>query len=220
MSTYTIEPWVGAESGAAAAEGCFSYGIAIERPGQRGIVVGSFEHGDALAAAVERCSREPAELVELLLQSLDLRVHHHEAARADWEGERRRLRERLEVAEPAASDLAGRVAAAQGALQEAGRLLSGGEPDAAWLAVVRAVEALERPAGLSQREAALRAAEHLERWVNAGLAGYAQRAVGVVSCSWDAPSGAWYVECRADGLSSLWGVCVVAGSEPEVVEET
>lgn len=217
-ATYTISPHVGAESSAAAAEGCYSYGIAIDRPGRRGFVVGSFEDGDQLAAAVARAQRDPAYLVGLLLQSLDLRQHIHEAARADWERERARQRGLLEVAEPAASDLSGRVAGAAAALRQAGELLQAGESTAAWLAVVRAADALERPAGLSCEAAALRGCEHFERWINDGVRGEPPRAVGVVSCSWDAPAGAWYVECRAEGLPGLWGLSVTAEGA-EVVDE-
>lgn len=219
MTAYTIAPHVSAESSAAAAEGCHSYGIALDRPGKRGLVVGSFEDGDALAVAVERARREPAYLVELLLQSLDLRQHHFEASRADWERERARQRALLEVAEPAASDLAGRVVGAQSAMLEAGRLLTLGEASEAWVAVLRAARALDLPAGLSCEQAALKAAEHFERWINAGVIEAFERAAGVVSCSWDVAAGAWYVECRAEGLSGLWGLCVTAEGA-EVVDET
>lgn len=219
MTAYTISPFIGAESGAAAAEGCYSYGIALDRPGTRGFVIGSFEDGDQLAAAVERARREPAYLVELLLQSLDLRQHHHEASRADWERERARQRERLEVAEPLTSDLGGRVHAALAALHTAGELMQDGASTDAWLAVVRAADALDRRAGLSCEQAALRAVEHFERWVNAGIVEASERAGGVVSCSWDAAAGAWYVECRAEGLRSVWGVSVTAEGA-EVVDET
>lgn len=223
--TYSIAPHVGAESGAAAAEGCYTYSLTLsilppsgEPPRSYGI--GSFENGDALAAAVERARTDPAYVIDLLARSIDLRQHHLEASRRDHEAARKRLEARLQVAEPTASDLGGRVAAASHALLEAGWALQRGESAKAWVDVLRAVAALDHPGGLDQMAAALRAAEHLERWLNASFPIYDAHAVGVVSAAWDAAAGAWYVECRAEGMHSLWGVCVVAGSEPEVVEET
>lgn len=212
MTAYTLKPWIGAESSGAAEEGCYSYGIAIDRPGYRGFVVGSYEDGDALAAAVARAQADPAYLVELLLQSMDLRQHYHEAARADWERERARQRALLEEAEPAASDLAGRVAAALAALGEAGELMQAGASAAAWLAVVRAAESLEQPGGLSQEQAALRACALVDAAVFIPDAATPRHA-GVVSARWDALVGVWYVECRSDADAALWEVAVTADQE-------
>lgn len=215
---YHVEPFVGAESSGAAAEGCYTYALKLTLPDGRRYLLGSFEDGDQLAAAVEEARRNPAALLAHLAYSLDMQLHTMTVWRGDDKAVIKRLQACLAEAEPAASDLGGRVAGALLSLREAGRLMEAGERTQAWLAVVRAADALECGGGMRQEAAALRGADAVERFYNEPRGEWAQRQAGVVGCSWDAGLGAWYVEVRVDRWSAVYGVRVTAEGA-EVIDE-
>lgn len=119
-----------------------------------------------------------------------------------------------------ASDLAGRVTAATDYLTQAGYLLTEGEERRAWGLVVLATEALAQRGGLSQAEAAVRAAAFVETCAAAQQPAelFAAHA-GVVSAAWDAGAGWWRVEVFVEGYDQLWVVALINGAVPEVIGE-